>query len=100
MATINITITESPFQLVAGIPASIVITTNVPSTVFYSLDGKDPTIYSSVVVGPITLPTDRSFVTFKAFATNGVITSPIITQVYGSSYGENDSEDHMIPSLN
>ncbi|MFW9879542.1 MAG: chitobiase/beta-hexosaminidase C-terminal domain-containing protein [Candidatus Thorarchaeota archaeon] len=82
MATISITITESPLQLVAGIPSNITLSTNVPSTIFYTLNGSEPTITSNVAVGSIDLPRDITYIVLKAFATDGVDTSAVITQEY------------------
>lgn len=85
MAVISITITSSNLQLVAGIPTFITISTNIPSTVFYTLDGSAPTTSSSIVTGSIKLPTDNNTVTLRLFATNGVDSSPIIEQLFGTS---------------
>lgn len=82
MATISITITESPLQLLAGIPSNVTLETNVPATVFYTLDGTDPTVASNVAVGSIDLPTNSGQILLKAFATDGVDTSAVITQEY------------------
>lgn len=84
MAVITITITESPLQKVAGIPTTIELSTSLPSTVFYTLDGSEPTVTSSVAVGPIQLPTNKNTVTFRAYATDG-LNSGIITESYGTS---------------
>jgi len=85
MAVITITITESPIQKVAGIPTSVELSTNVPATIFYTLDGTEPTIASAVAVGPIELPGNDNTVTLKAFATDGAVTSATVTEVYGTS---------------
>jgi hypothetical protein len=82
MATITVSITESPFQLLAGIPSNITLDTNVPSTIFYTLDGSEPTVASYVAVGPIVLPSDKAYAIIRAFATDGVDTSAVITQEY------------------
>lgn len=68
--------------MLAGIPSTVTLDTNVPATIFYTLDGTDPTVDSFVVVGPIEMPTNRGSATLKAFATDGVNFSPIITQQY------------------
>lgn len=83
MAVITITITESPIQIVSGIPQTILMETNIPATIFYTLDGTDPTFNSQIVINTITLPTNQNTVTLKAFATDGVDTCPIITYNYG-----------------
>lgn len=80
---ISITLQESPLQRVAGIPASITVTTNVPATVFYTLDGSTPDTFSDVYINPIIMPTNVGTVTLKLFATNGIDTSPIIEEEYG-----------------
>jgi hypothetical protein len=82
MATITITITESPLQLLAGIPSNVTLDTNLPATIFYTLDGSEPTVESFVAVGPIDMPTNSGSVILRAFATDGVDTSCIITQEY------------------
>jgi hypothetical protein len=79
---IAISILESPLQLLAGIPSNVTLNTNVPATIFYTLDGSEPTVGSLVAVGPITMPTNSADVVLKAFATDGVSTSATITQEY------------------
>lgn len=82
MAVISISITESPVQKVYGIPITVTLTANIPATIFYTLDGEDPTSQSDIVVGPITMPTNVNSVTLRYFATNGIITCPIMERVY------------------
>ena len=82
MAVISLTIIDSPVQIVQGVPKNISVTTSLPSTVFFTLDGSIPTVNSEIVVGPIPLPTIYPTVIFKAFATDGTTTSAIITQTY------------------
>jgi hypothetical protein len=86
MAVITITINESPIQIVDGIPRTIELETNVPATVFYTLNGTEPTFNSQIAVGPIDMPTDQNTVTLKAFATDGVDTCPTITQGFGPDW--------------
>lgn len=82
MAVISVSITESSEQIVAGIPRFVSIETNVASSIFYSLDGTDPTLYSSIYTGPIYLPTNLLTLTLKVYATNGLDSSSIITNNY------------------
>lgn len=82
MAVISVTILESSEQVVAGIPRSIAIATNIPSTIFYTLDGSDPTLSSNIYTSPIILSSDLLKVVLKVLATNGVIFSPIVSQEY------------------
>lgn len=82
MVVISISVTESEEQIVAGIPKTVTLSTNVPTTIFYTLDGVDPTLASAIYTGPITLPIDSLSVTLKVLATNGTDYSPIIEEIY------------------
>lgn len=82
MAVISVTVTGSEDQIVAGIPKSISVTTNIPTLIFYTLDGSVPTTNSTQYVSPIFLPIDQLVVIFNVFATNGTDSSPIITETY------------------
>lgn len=82
MSVILITVTESDKQTVEGIPNYINVITNIPSTIFYTLDGSDPDEYSDIYLSSIKLPTDRPSVTLKLYATNGVDNSDIMTMFY------------------
>jgi len=82
MAVISVTITQSAEQVVAGIPKTVSITTNIPATIFYTLDGTDPTLFSNMYTGAIFIPYDQLLVTLKVLATNGVDTSPIVIDQY------------------
>lgn len=96
MAVITLNIVESAISIVQGVPKSISITTNVPATCFYTLDGSIPTINSLIVVGSIDLTSPGSGVIFKVFATNGTNTSAIITQVYGTVQAPRNPRDKVI----
>lgn len=94
MTVISISIIESSEQLVAGFPKTISISTNVPATVFYTTDGSTPTTLSSVYISSLVLPTDELQFTLKVFATNGVDTSPVITNIYSTNILENTRLPH------
>lgn len=89
MAVISVVIVQSEEEVVEGIPRSISIDTNIPATIFYTLDGSDPTLFSTMYVGVIKLPTDSLSVTLKIFATNGSDSSPIITEIYRTNILDN-----------
>lgn len=89
MAVISITITASEAQAVAGIPRSIALSTNIPSSIFYTLDGTDPTVFSDIYISPITLPNSTLTVTLKILATNGTDFSPIIEETYQTDMLDN-----------
>jgi len=82
MPVISVTITASTDQIVAGIPKTVSITTNTPATIFYTLDGTDPTLFSTIYTGPIFLPYNKFLVTLKVMANNGVNSSPIVVEQY------------------
>lgn len=85
MAVISISIIESQESVMAGIPRTITLETNIPSTIFYTLDGSTPTIASSVYIDILTLPTNQSLLIVKFFATNGIDSSSIITKTYSTN---------------
>jgi hypothetical protein len=82
MAVICVTITESREQVVAGIPKTISISTNVAATIFYTLDGTTPTLFSTMYTGPIFLPFNSLVVHLSVLATNGTDYSPVVTETY------------------
>lgn len=94
MPVININILESSAQIVSGIPKTVTLSTNVPSTIFYTLDGTEPSVSSAVYVSPIRLPIDKPSVTLSIFATNGVDVSPIIIENYTSDILNNTRLPH------
>lgn len=88
MAVISITVTTSEEEVVAGIPRTVVLETNIPASIFYTLDGSTPTLFSTIYTGPIFLPTSPLSITLKIFATNGLDSSPIVTETYVTNYAE------------
>lgn len=94
MVVISVSITESSEQVVAGIPKTVAISTNISATIFYTLDGTDPTLFSTIYTGPIFLPYDELQVTLKVLASNGVDSSSIITEVYETNMIQNARLPH------
>ena len=84
MSTIILSISESDSQLISGIPEYIEFDTNVPATVFYTLDGEDPDTDSIIASGSIYLPTTSASVTVKAIAIAGSKSSAIFEEVYST----------------
>jgi len=71
MAVITITATGLGPQLISGIPQLVGLSTNVPATIFYTLDGSAPTILSNVYISAILMPTNMS-VRLRAWALSGL----------------------------
>jgi hypothetical protein len=82
MSVICITITQSAEQVVSGIPKTVSVTTNIPATIFFTLDGSVPNLFSTMYVGPIFIPYNQLVVNLQVFATNGTISSPVISECY------------------
>lgn len=92
MAVISLCVIENPDQIVSGIPLSISISTNIASSIFYTLDGTPPTLFSNIYVVPIQLPTNKTTVVLNVFATNGTDSSPILTYFYQTTvFGGGDA---------
>jgi len=94
MVVISVSLTESTEQLVAGFPRTVELSTNVPSTIFYTIDESEPTTGSSVYTSPIILPTNLLEFTLKVFATNGTDTSATVTTVYTTNIFDNTRLPH------
>jgi len=94
MAVISVTITESSSQILSGIPKSVILTANMPSYIYYTLDGTDPSTSSTAYVSAIYLPTNQQTVVLKVFATNGVDSSDIITEIYQTDILQNARLPH------
>lgn len=83
-----ITIVSSDLQILAGIPQSIALFTDVPSLISYTLDGSPATVNSSIYISPIVLPTDvGQSITINIFATNGVDTATLVQEYFTTLLG-------------
>lgn len=100
MSVISITISESSLQKIAGIPTQITLSANIPSSIFFTIDGSTPTTDSDIYISPIELPTDEGSVVLSIFATDGVNSSAIITKSYGTTLVGNRSPRDKITGLN
>lgn len=84
MSVISISVTESSEQVISGVPRFVIIEASIPSVIFYTFDGSDPTTMSDIYVDNLYLPTNPG-VTLKIYATNGLDSSSIITENYASN---------------
>jgi hypothetical protein len=70
MAVLTITAVGLGPQLIAGIPQLVELVTNLPATVFFTLDGSEPNVSSPVYVYAIELPT-ATRIRLRALAVSG-----------------------------
>lgn len=71
MSFVSLTFTPSENEIVAGVPVSISITSDVPATIFYTTDSTTPTQDSLVYVEAVEVPTGLSSFTLAAFGVDG-----------------------------
>ena len=82
---ISLTIIEGDQELFDGFPESVSFETDVPSTVYYTLDGSDPTEDSLIAIGKVFLPTLSGTLQIRAIAISGDDSSEIVTDQYENS---------------
>lgn len=100
MSVISLSIVDSELQVVAGIPKSVTISANVPANIFYTLDGTEPSVNSQIYVAPIILPTNNPSLKLKIFATNGIISSSVVTKTYGPDTSVIRKSNDTVTGLN
>jgi hypothetical protein len=83
MSVVTLAFTASQEEWVSGVPKSIIIESNVPSTIYYTTDGTTPTLASLIYIDPVHVPTSLSSFTLNAFGVDGDgYYSSILTQVF------------------
>jgi len=80
MSTILLTLKESDIELVSGIPEYVEIYSDVPATIFYTLDGSEPDESSFIADGEVYMPTES--VTLKAIALSAELESDVLEISY------------------
>lgn len=85
MAVVTLTFTGSEEEITSGIPQTVSISSNVPATIYYTIDGTTPTLLSSVYVGDINLPDGQDSVILSAFGVDSEDNAgPILTQTFAA----------------
>lgn len=70
MAVITISVKEYGPWFISGVPRQVALDANVPSIIYYTLDGSQPGLTSPVYITPINLPTSGT-VRLRALAISG-----------------------------
>lgn len=81
---IKLTIEKSQIELISGIPEYIIFITDVPSTIFYTLDGAVPDSDSLVADGRVYLPTNQGSVVLTAVAISDDDNSDLIVEEFST----------------
>lgn len=83
MAIVTLSFIGSEEEISSGIPKIVTIESNVPATIYYTLDGSTPTVASPIYVEPISLPDAQTSVMLSAFGVdNANNMGPILTQTF------------------
>jgi len=83
MTVAVLTFTTSEKEISSGIPQSVSINSNVPATIYYTLDGTSPTTDSPIYIDTISFPTGINSLTLSAFGIDGdSVSGPILTQFF------------------
>ena len=93
---ININIKESDFELLDGFPESIQIESDIPSTIYYTLDGSEPTVNSLIAIGDIYLPTLAGTIRVRAIAISGDKKSNLLEKTYKNDSTNIDGRRNLI----
>lgn len=71
MAYVTLTFTAADTEIVSGVPTSVTIDSDVPATIYYTMDGTAPGFDSSVYVEALQIPTGTMSFTLSAFGVDG-----------------------------
>ena len=83
MAVVTLTFTGSEQEIVSGIPQTVTITSNVPATIYFTLDESVPTTSSPIYTDTFEMPDGMNSVTLSAFGIDSESElGPTLTQVF------------------
>lgn len=83
MSVILLTFIASEEEIVPGVPSLVTIESNMPSTIYYTIDGSSPTINSEIYIGPVQMPTYLNPIILQAFGVDSNdIAGPILIQSF------------------
>ena len=79
---IKLSIEEGSIELLDGVPEYVTFSTDIPSTVYYTLDGTDPSVLSLIAVDKVYLPTLSGTIKIKAIAIAGDKSSELLVREF------------------
>jgi len=83
MAGPILTFTASTKEVSSGIPETITITSDVPATIYYTIDGSTPDLSSAVYTDPIAFLTDINSAVLSALGVDSLdVEGAILTQTF------------------
>ena len=86
MAIATLTFTGSEEEITSGIPRYITITSNIPSTIYFTLDESVPTINSPIYIDTFEMLDGETSITLNAFGIDSDgYSGPILTQIFSAS---------------
>lgn len=91
MAVVTLTFTGSAEEITSGIPRFMTITSNVPSTIYFTLDGSVPTLGSPIYVDTFEFSDGETSIALSAFGVDydGYLGS-VLTQVFSANQSQID----------
>ena len=83
MAIVTLTFVGSDEEIVAGIPRTMTIESNIPATIYFTIDGSTPTTESPIYTGTFDMPDGKNSVILSAFGVDGLNEAgPVLTQTF------------------
>lgn len=96
MAVVTLTFTGSDEEITAGIPRYMAIGSNVPSTIYFTLDGSTPSVHSPIYVDAFMMPDGQTSVTLSAFGIDSDgYAGPTLTQTFAADQTTIDVTRHI-----
>ena len=91
MSVITLTFTGSDEEITSGIPIFMTIESNVPATIYYTLDASSPTTDSPIYIDTFEMTDGQTSVTLSAFGvdSDGYV-GAVLTQVFSADQGQID----------
>lgn len=93
MSVFTITFDPSEEETVSGIPNTVAVETSDPATIYYTLDGTLPTLFTTVYTDPIKLPTNQNSVSLSVIAYyldgyGNLVPSAVLSNIYSTDWSE------------